>query len=140
MSRQELNRSNRSHTGILHNGGERIVQVGDLCERLGVHALIRLHSLDYALFQTLQQKYAHFNLETTSNQIGKRYAVLPIIRRGYRTQNGEEILPILDPEQHTIGWCDVVLQRVPIDQVSSEFFRYSLPTIQTAKALATALI
>ena len=140
VSKSQLSHSNRYHIGIVDDHGERIVQVTDLCERLGVDALIRLHLPEYTSFQALQRKYIHFNLETTLNQVGKHYAILPIIRSGYRTNDETEILPVVDPRRHRVGKCDRVIQRVPIDQVSSEFFEHSLPSIQTAKQLATALI
>jgi hypothetical protein len=106
-----------------------------------VDGLIRLHLRDYDLVELLQEKYVHFNFEFTLNELGKRYAVLPIIRSGYRTESDEEeILPILDPRRHRIGMCEAVLQRVPIEEVSSAHFTYSIETIMTIDELKKALI
>jgi hypothetical protein len=52
----------------------------------------------------------------------------------------EEILPILDPRRHRIGMCEAVLQRVPIEEVSSAHFAYSIETIMTVDKLKKALI
>ena len=141
MSDQQLPLSNKSHTRIVDDLGEQTVRVVDLCERLQVDGLIRLHRRDYDLVELLQEKYVHFNLEFTLNERGKRYAVLPIIRSGYRTESDEEeVLPILDPRRHRIGVCEAVMQRVPIEDVSSAHFAYSIETIMTIDELKKALI
>jgi hypothetical protein len=141
VSDQPLPLSNKSHTRIVDDLGEQTVRVIDLCERLQVDGLIRLHHRDYDLFEILQEKYVHFNLEFTLNEPGKRYAVLPIMRSGYRTESDdEEVLPILDPRRHRIGMCEAVLQRVPIEEVSSAHFAYSIETIMTIDELKKALI
>ena len=141
MSDQQLPLSNKSHTRIVDDLGEQTVRVIDLCERLQVDGLIRLHHRDYDLVDILQQKYVHFNLEFTLNERGKRYAVLPIIRSGYRTESDEEeVLPILDPRRHRIGVCEAVMQRVPIEEVSSAHFAYSIETIMTIDELKNAMI
>jgi hypothetical protein len=141
VSDRQLPLSNKSHTGIVDDLGERTVRVIDLCARLQVDGLIRLHHRDYDLVEILQKKYVHFNLEFTLNERGKRYAVLPIIRSGYRTESHEEeVLPILDPRRHRIGVCEAVMQRVPIEEVSSILFAYSIETIMTIDELKKALI
>lgn len=141
MSDQQLPLTNKSHTRIVDDLGEQTVRVIDLCERLQVDGLIRLPHRDYDQVDILQQKYVHFNLEFTLNERGKRYAVLPIIRSGYRTESDEEeVLPILDPRRYRIGVCDAVMQRVPIEEVSSAHFAYSIETIMTIDELKTALI
>jgi hypothetical protein len=141
VSDQQLPLSHKSHTRIVDDLGEQTVRVIDICERLQVDGLIRLHLRDYDLVELLQEKYVHFNLEFTLNELGKRYAVLPIIRSGYRTESDEEeILPILDPRRHRIGMCEAVLQRVPIEEVSSAHFAYSIETIMTIDELKKALI
>ena len=140
MADQQLPLSNRSHTRIVDDLGEHTVRVIDLCERLQVDGLIRLHHRDYDLVKILQGKYVHFNLELTLNERGKRYAVLPIMRSGYRTGSREEVLPVLDPRQHRIGVCEEVMQRVPIEEVSSAHFAYSIETIMTIDELKKALI
>jgi hypothetical protein len=138
---QQLPFSNKSHTRIVDDLGERTVRVIDLCERLQVDGLIRLHHRDYDLVETLAEKYAHFNLEFTLNECGKRYAVLPIVRSGYRTESDDEVLPMLDPRRHRIGICEAVMQRVPIEEVSpSAHFSYSIITIRTIDELKKALI
>jgi hypothetical protein len=140
VSDQPLPLSNKSHTRILDDLGEQTVRVIDLCERFRVDGLIRLHQRDYDLVE-LRKKYVHFNLEFTLNERGKRYAVLPIIRSGYRTEShDEEVLPVLDPRRHRIGVCEAVMQRVPIEEVSSTHFANSIATIMTIDELKKALI
>jgi hypothetical protein len=142
VSDQQLPLSNKSHTRIVDDDlGEQTVRVLDLCERLQVDGLIRLHHQDYNLVEILQEKYVHFNLEFTLNELGKRYAVLPIIRSGYRTESDEEeVLPVLDPRRYRIGICETVMQRVPIEEVSSAYFAHSIKTIMTIDELKNAMI
>jgi hypothetical protein len=141
VSHQQLPLSNKSHTRIIDDLGEQTVRVIDLCRHLQVDGLIRLHRRDYDLVEILQEKYVHFNLEFTLNERGKRYAMLPIVRSGYRTESGEEeVLPVLDPRRHRIGVCEAVTQRIPIEQVSSAHFAHSIQTITTIDELKRALI
>jgi hypothetical protein len=141
VSDQPLPLSNRSHTRIIDDHGEHTVRVIDLCERLEVDGLIRLHHRGYDRVECLEEKYVHFNLEFTLNELGKRYALLPILRSGYRTEShGEEVLPILDPRRYRIGVCEAVMQRVPIEEVSRAYFAHSIETIMSIDALRNALI
>ena len=127
MTDKKLPLSNRSHNRIIDDHGERIIAVKDLCDLFGVDALIRLPEQDYALIDQLAETYVHFNLEFTLNEPGKRYAILPIARPGFRTQDNEEVLPVLDPRRYRIGKCAAVLQHVAVDDVSTEHFQYSMP-------------
>jgi hypothetical protein len=137
---QRLPFSNRSQTGILDEAGERIVPVGDVCARLGVNGLIRLHQQDYDLVEELEHEYVHFNLEATLNESGKSYAIVPIVRSGHRAKNGEEVVPVLDLRRHRIGLCKEVLQGVAIEQVPEEHFTHSIRGIRTIVDLNKALI
>jgi hypothetical protein len=140
LTEAKLPLSNRSYNSILDDHGERTVAVKDLCELFGVDALIRVHEQDYALIDQLPDKYVHFNLELTLNEEGKRYAILPIVKPGFRRKNNEEVLPVLDPRRRRIGRCDAILQQVPIEYVSIEHFRYSISTIRTVDELKKALL
>jgi hypothetical protein len=73
VSDQQLPLSNKFHTRIIDDLGEHTVRVIDLCERLQVDGLIRLHHRDYDLVEILREKYVHFNLEFTLNERGKPY-------------------------------------------------------------------
>jgi hypothetical protein len=140
VTEAKLPLSNRSHNSIVDDDGEHTVAVRDLCDLFGVDALIRVHQQDYALIDQLPDKYVHFNLERTLNEEGKRYAILPIVKPGFRTKNNEEILPVLDPRRHRIGRCDAILQQVPIEQVRAEHFQYSISTIRTIDELKKAML
>jgi hypothetical protein len=141
VSDQQLPLSNRSHTRVIDDHGEHTIRVIDLCARLRVDGLIRLHHRDYDRVELLQEKYVHFNLEFTLNEPGKRYAVLPIVRSGYRTHShGEEVLPVLDPRRHRSGVCEAVMQYVPIEEVSGAHFAHSIETIMTTDELKKALV
>ena len=143
MSIVPLPFSHEAHVGVLdENGDERVETVAELRARFDVDALIRLqkHDFDQLGQAGTERSFVHFNLEETLNQVGKRYAVLPIHRPGYRTHDGTEALPIMDISRHRVGLCDEVLQRVPIEMVSNEYFENSLPSIRSTAQLRSALV
>jgi hypothetical protein len=121
-------------------GGEQVIAIAELRGRYGVAALIRMHEEDFLQVQDRRGAYVHFNLERTSNEADRRYALIPILRPGRRTGEGEEVLPLVDPERVRIGLCTRVLQAVPIDAVTEELFRASLPTVATPEQLGSALL
>jgi hypothetical protein len=132
--------SNRWEIGVLEGGGERIAPVAMLLERYGVDALIRLGADDYALLASMRGRFVHFNLESTLNEAGKRYAILPIVKAGRRDEDGVEFLPVVDPSRYRIGICEKALQRVPVREVTREHFAHSLPSIRTPGELEAALV
>jgi hypothetical protein len=143
MSTASLPFSVKTHVGVLdENGNERIETVAELRSRFSVDSLIRLQRYDFDQLGKAgaERFFVHFNLEETLNEVGKRYAVLPIRRPGYRTDDGIEVLPIIDISRYRVGICDQVLQRIPLGMVSEEHFCYSLPTIRSIDQLRTALI
>lgn len=135
-----LGLSNRFHTRVFENGEERIAPVATLCERFGVDALIRLGAEDYDLLAPMRGRFVHFNLETTLNEVGKRYAILPIVKAGRRDENDLEILPVVDPLRYRSGICEDVLQRVSLQEVEPKYFALSLPNIRNSHELEAALI
>ncbi len=132
--------SNKTHIGILDAGGEKVVRVEELRDSFNVDGLIRLHAEDFALLVTISQLFVHFNLEITLNEVGRRYAILPIVKPGQSLSDGQEVLPIVDPGRFRLGTCIEVLQRVPLDQVTAEQFAHSLPTIRTPEQLRSTLV
>jgi hypothetical protein len=132
--------SNKTHIGVVEEQGARVATVEEFRRRFGVDALIRLHSTDFALLDRVGRVFVHFNLETTLNEAGHRYAILPIIKPGSRLSDGGEVLPIVDPSRFRLGTCTAVAQRVPLDQITADQFAHSLPTIQTTKQLQAALM
>lgn len=140
MTETKLPPSNSSHNSIVDGDGERVIAVKDLCDLFRVDALIRVREQDYALIDRLPEKYVHFNLEFTLNERGKRYAILPIVRSGFRKQDNEEVLPVLDPSRYRIGRCIAVLQQAPVEDVPAEQFQHSISTIRTIDELRQALV
>jgi hypothetical protein len=140
VTETKLPLSNRSHNGVIDDHGERAIAVKELCDLFGVDALIRAHEHDYALIERLPEKYVHFNLEFTLNEQGKRYAILPIVKPGFRKPDNEEVLPVLDPRRYRIGRCEAILQQVAIECVSAEHLQYSISTIRTVDELKKALL
>ncbi|UHC15792.1 hypothetical protein LRS73_25420 [Methylobacterium currus] len=132
--------SNSRQVAVADGTAERVVAVADLAVSLGVDALIRLHEADFAGLAGVGRDLVHFNLERTINRAGLRYALLPILRPGFRRPGGPEELPVLDPTRFRTGLCVEVRQRVPVAAVTPELFRVSLPTIRDADALAAALV
>lgn len=132
--------SNKSYVGVREAGDERIVPIDELRRRFSVDALIRLHAEDFGLLPARCRVLVHFNLEMTTNEVGRRYALVPILEAGRRLADGREVLPIVDPTRHRLGTCVEVIQRVPLDRVTAEQFSHSLPNIQTSRQLREALL
>lgn len=132
--------SNKTHTGVLAEGREHIVPIERLLRQFAVDGLLRLHSTDFAELPAHHRLFVHFNLEVTTNEVGRRYAVVPIVKPGRRLPDGRELLPIIDPSHRRVGTCVAVIQRVAIDQITVEQFSHSLPSIRTPHKLREALL
>lgn len=125
---------------ITENGQETPLSIAELGARLGVDALIRLHQRDFDLLGRDRKSLVHFNLEYTTNEVGKRYAVVPIIRPGRREPDGSEVLPVLDLSVARRGVCTKVIQQLPLDQVTAAQFAASLSNIRNPEELGAALL
>ena len=79
-------------------------------------------------------------LERTTNAVGKRYAIVPIVKSGRRLDNGTELLPVIDVALARTGICLEVQQRVPIAEVARRYFDHSLPHIKTPDQLQDVLL
>ncbi len=132
--------STASHVGVVAGAGERVTRTEDLLRRLKVDGLIRLHAADFRLLAGAGPMFTHFNLESTSNTAGCRYAILPIVKPGRRLPNGREVLPVVDPTYFRMGTCVETIQRVALTAVTAEHFAESLPTIKTSESLRSALL
>jgi hypothetical protein len=141
LTSQKQYSSDGTKIGILDDqGAEATISFDEFCSRLGVEGWVRLHPGDYADLATLNAEFVHFNLEVTDNTVGKRYAVVPILRPGKRLADGREQLPVVDTSGYRIAICVEVIQRLPVDRVTDEQFRHSLPSIRSTADLRKALI
>ncbi|MEQ1616150.1 MAG: hypothetical protein ABL904_25645 [Hyphomicrobiaceae bacterium] len=107
---------------------------------MGVDGWIRLHPADFAAMATLTERFVHFNLGTTSNVVGHSYAIVPIVRPGFRTAEGIETLPHVDVRRSRRGRCVEVRQAVRIEDVTAADFLASLPNLRSIGGLRSALI
>jgi len=139
LHRRMLKLSNRTHIGVIEENREVVLPVATLCQRYGVDALIRLSAEDYDLLP-VRGRFVHFNLEITLNEVGKHYALLPILRQGRRDSDGSEILPIIDQYRYRVATCEEVRQRVDLREITTEHFTQSLPNIRNVAELESALI
>lgn len=112
----------------------------ELRRLLGVDALIRLQESEFQALPPHDRTYAHFNLELTTNAVGKRYAIVPIVKPGRRLDDGTEVLPVIDVRPARIGICLEVQQRVPITEVGLRYFDQSLPHIKNPEQLRQVLL
>ena len=135
----DLPLSAASSIGIFDDAGERVVATNEAHSRLGVDGLIRLHEDDYALLDRVGREFVHFNLERTTNRVGSRYALVPILRAGARSVDGE-VLPVVDLRRFRTGTCTEVLQRVPLSCVTPGQLAFSLPGIRSVEQLGAALV
>jgi len=132
--------SDTSSIGVLEDGREIVMPIRELCARLQVDALIRLHEQDFRFLERERTSFVHFNLEFTLNEVGRDYAIVPIVIAGRRSATGSEVLPVINPSFARRGVCTEVIQHLPIEAVTSEQFADSLPNVRTAKELGDALL
>ena len=92
MNHNALPLSVSTHIRVIRDGEEREVAIAELRQLLTVDALIRLQEAEFQFLPRSQSSYTHFNLERTTNAVGKRYAIVPIVRSGRRLDNGTELL------------------------------------------------
>lgn len=140
VSGAALGTSEGERIGIIDGDVAAIISLAEFQRRLGVEGWIRLHPDDFAAVHAFTDRWVHFNLGTTSNLAGHRYAIVPIVRPGHRGADGRETLAYVDVGQSRVGLCIAVRQSVPLDQVTASDFAASLPNICTAAQLAAALI
>jgi hypothetical protein len=140
LNRNALPLSDSTHIKVIRDGEEREAAIAELRQLLAVHALIRLQAAEFQLLPSGRHTYTHFNLERTTNAVGKRYAIVPIVRSGRRLEDGTELLPVIDVAPARIGICLEVQQRVPIAEVARRFFDHSLPHIKTPGQLQDVLL
>jgi hypothetical protein len=129
-----------THIRVIRDGEEREVAIAELRQLLAVDALIRLQEAEFQFLPSNQSTYTHFNLERTTNAVGKRYAIVPIVKSGRRLDNGTELLPVVDVAPARTGICLEVQQRVPIAEVARRYFDHSLPHIKTPDQLQDVLL
>lgn len=77
---------------------------------------------------------AHFTLEITTVEAGKRYALPRILRHGY-LHGGVEVLPKLSFDDSYFGECLEVRNRISYDALVQKDFEHSLRHIQSAESL-----
>lgn len=135
--------SGKTHVRTVDSAGSILTTpVRDVARELGADALMRLSERDFDEFEKMESRttFVNFNLGGTSNEVGKIYAVVPILRPGYSDLDGVEVLPIIDRCRHHNGVCDLVLQHVSIDTVSPEHYSVSLPSIRSSEQLRRAMV
>lgn len=133
--------SESAKIGILDSHGTEVtISFDEFCSRLNVDGWVRLHPGDYSQLSALETDFVHFNLGTTDNTVGKRYAIVPILRPGRRLSDGTEQLPIVDITRHRAAICIEVIQRLPVDQIGADQLQHSLPSIRSAVDIEKALV
>lgn len=140
MKQNALPLSVSTHIRIVRDGEEIEVTVAEQRRLLGVDALIRLQEPEFQSLPAHYRTYAHFNLEFTTNAVGKRYAIVPIVKPGSRLDDGTELLPVIDVAPARVGVCLEVHQHVPIAAVGQRHFDQSLPHIKAPEQLRHVLL
>jgi hypothetical protein len=140
LNQNALPLSDSTHIKVIRDGEEKEVAIAELRQLLAVDALIRLQEAEFQLLPRGSPTYTHFNLERTTNAVGKRYAIVPIVKSGRRLDDGTELLPVIDVTPARIGICLEVQQRVPIAEVPRRYLDHSLPHIKTPDQLQDVLL
>lgn len=101
--------------------------------------VIRIPDEEYGGFPKLDL-FTHFNLETTSCEVGKSYVLPRIIRHGYIQEEGEEVLPLLSFENIYAGECLEVTNHLPYESLTPDDFVHSFKHIQNVEELKTYIL
>lgn len=133
--------SDGTRIGVIDDaGGERFITLAEFCALLNVDGWVRMHPADFAAAAALGRHFTHFNLATTANKVGLRYALVPIARAGYRSEDGVEVLPFVGLSAARSARCIEIRQSVLIADLGPADFQHSLPSIQTPDQLRAVLI
>lgn len=133
--------SDGTKIGILDDqGAEKIISFSQFCTRLEVDGWVRLHAGDYSGMASLVTEFVHFNLGITDNAVGKRYAMVPILRPGKRLPDKTEQLPVIDMGRYRLAVCTQIIQGLSLKKITTEQLHHSLPSIRSAEDVRNALI
>jgi hypothetical protein len=83
---------------------------------------------------------AHFNLEHTTVERGKRYALPQILEHGFLDAEGHETLPKLSFEDIYIGECLAVSNNIPYEALAAIDFEYSFIHIKNIDDLKRSIL
>lgn len=136
----DLSTSEIETIGIVDAEGWREVGLAAFRRRLEVDGWVRLHPADFDALRPSQDLLVHFNLGTTSNEVGRRYAIVPIVRPGRRLPDGAEAIAYVDVRRVRRSICLAVRQAVSLADLAADDFEHSLPTIRSVQELSAALI
>ncbi len=121
---------------ILENGTEVLKDKNEFFGGVGVDDVIRVRADEYAGIDAGKEYLAVFNLEWTDSKVGEKFLVLKILRPGsYDQSSGREILPLLTLEDSHIMECLESKNYLKYEDITPDFFKYSLPGIQGVQAL-----
>lgn len=135
-----LIRGNRSDKiKVLIKNEIKVISRKEFLKRMGVDGICRLKDGEYLSLAKNQRFLTLFNLQHTTHQAGKLYALAHIVKPGYFTLT-KEVLPLLSFKKSPIARCLSVRNKVAYEQLSIDNFRYSLPAIQNKKQLHEAIV
>ena len=117
----------------------KVISRKEFLKRMGVDGICRLQDDEYLSLAKNQQFLTLFNLQQTTHQAGKLYALAHIVKPGYFTPT-KEALPVLSFEGNFLTRCLSVRNKVAYEQLSIDDFIYSLPAIQNKKQLQKAIV
>ncbi len=116
---------------VLENGQEIFKDKNQARIDLGVDGFIRIRENEFNDIDRSVGFLAHFNLQHTSHQVGKVYGLVQILRNGhYSSVDSVEVLPLLDLSNVYITECVDVKNHLNYEDLSFEYFKYSLPNIK----------
>lgn len=120
---------------------EKYIDSKDILKKLGVVGFIRIQKNEFEKIETEQKFFGHFNLEQTSHKVGKKYALVRILRHGsYGTNVKIEKPPLLALDKIYIAKCIQVENFVSYNALNSKYFKHSLKGIKDPKSLKKVII
>jgi hypothetical protein len=142
MPGQEMQRQEDTSENILIQigGVEHVLPYSEFLESMGVRNVIRIPAHEFETIDFEKGFLTHFNLQSTSHEVGRRYLVLPIVRSGTRAGAGrKEQLPLLSTRNSYIVECIETENGISPSNLTEEDFAYSMPHITDSTSLEEAV-
>lgn len=115
------------------------VSLKDFNEKLKINSVIRIQEKDFNNIDTSNQYYMHFNSRKAGHEIGKKYAIIKIVKPGGIDNNNKEFFPVFDLSKILIGYC-IDFKFQDFKEVNKKDFEFSMKNIKNISELKEEII
>lgn len=121
---------------ILRDGVEVLENKFKLYDTMSVDGFVRIPENEFYKIDITKKYFTHFNLEQTTHEKGKNYALVRLLRHGYYDEENKiEVLPLLSLENIFVVECVDVKNYLKYSEINTEYFLYSLSSMKNVEDL-----